>query len=180
MSDTTKPPEAPVVSTARSLIDKFAVPEETFELPLKDGVKFIVRNVRDVRVMRDIKVKAAKLARALSTTAPPEWKPWLPIDVDTAEIIFELSMLVVEPKFSNLEAAEFCVTVGPLAAYIHGQIMFRIGQNIVITEADLLEDEKNELLETGSEETTSPSAGKSSRSTPTSSPSASGDTPASS
>ena len=126
--------------SARNLINKYAVKEETFTIELW-GVNpetqqpevdtLTVRQVKGTRQLAEVKQMADKFFAMLtnSKTAPPQpFRAFLPIDEKTAEMVYVVSALVVDPPFSQLETLEMARDAGPLLTRIHGEIM---GRNVL-------------------------------------------------
>ena len=150
--------------SVRDLIDEYNVEEGTFDIPLKNGQKIVVRNVVDYRTIVAINKKAAGYRKMAKAGAfPPMWTPYIspgpePISTHVAEVMAYFTSLIVAPKFEDLDVLEFCHKNGTFAAWLFGKIMERMNNAVPAAELEAFEDEKNDLSPTESGEATSPSA----------------------
>lgn len=97
------------MNTAAEIIEKYTVPEGTFTIDLGNDDKFVIRNITSVSDFNKVRKRAQELiALNKSGNVPPAWKPFMPISDEVAEIVAKLTMLVVEPKFNDVEALQLC------------------------------------------------------------------------
>lgn len=156
--------------SARDLIDEIQQEEGTFDIPLNNGKKIIVRKVTNFRTIASFNKRAVAILKMAENEAaiPAAWRTYRPISSYVAEAMAKFTALVVAPKFTDLEVLELCAKNGPFAAWLLGQINTRMAEAVPYVEAEEIEEEKNASTETVSGETTSTPAGNGSVNTLTS------------
>jgi hypothetical protein len=131
--------------TAKDLIEDASVEEDTFDIPLRTGRKIVVRKVKEYRTIVALRKRQATIMRAVEKNAlPPSWKPYLPITSETAEIIADITGLVVHPKFSDVDVLELCRRGGMTAVYLHGLIKKSWQDSVPAAEVEEIEEIKND------------------------------------
>jgi len=158
--------------SADELIDRFEETESTFRIPTSDDPEqdLICKVISDVREMTQVRLKAQSLLKSWNAkTVLPEWLPYGPITQDVASIVATLTLVVLEPKFTDLQALKLCKKAGPAAAQFYADILRHTGRNMPQREMDAMEAEKNGLSPIGSTESTSQSDTNISESIPTTS-----------
>ena len=140
-------------SAASALIGAFKVKEDTFTIELNQTddngnvqtFRVVVRSLKGVPQLTQLKVRSQKFYKMCKGHPLPEYKEilkTLELDEATAEMVCELTDLVIEPKFNVVDALTMARDAGPALAYIHGQIMERVGYNSGAAEAEDLERRK--------------------------------------
>jgi hypothetical protein len=136
--------------TARELIDENIVEPGTYDIPLKNGRKIVVKSVCDFEEVVALRKSAADILQMSEAgTALKSWEAYLPISPKVADMIADFTALIVAPKFSSLEVLELCRTNGMFAAYLHGKIRIAMESVVPAAEAKALEAAKNDSGPTG-------------------------------
>jgi len=145
---------------ASDLISRFGQEETTYRIPtsIDPADDLIVRHVNDVREIMKVQEKARDLVKlSLKGTAPPAWRPYLPITQEVAQIVAEIVMLVEEPVFNDVQALQLCKQAGSFAAWLHSEIMRRYLLSIPTAEQIKIDDLKNDYSPTAYGAPSSPS-----------------------
>lgn len=129
--------------TGQDLLGLLTPSEDTYEIPVRDGVVLKCRMLRDMREMEGIKRKSRSLAALTAGTAPAEWRPYLPIAAVEGDVIAGMSAMVIEPVLSDLLLLQMCREAGPATFVLYQQMMAKVAGPLVEGETEALDLAKN-------------------------------------
>lgn len=155
-----------------SLLERYAPPEDVYEIELPHGERFTFRAIKSYSELRSFERDAINWFQSLPRKGSSgcdihPFKDHLPKDADAAVAAYSISRLSVSPKIEQLDALKMLAAPWLVRFFMKS---IDIGNRTIgsIYEGKLLEDAKNESGETDGGDGSSPSPGTPSASTPTS------------
>jgi hypothetical protein len=107
-----------------NLIDQYKAPDE-FDVTLPAGEVFKFRAITSHSELVQFRKNTAMFVKsATSKLVPEEWKPYTPIPAETAQIVYMVAELSVEPKLTQLDVLQIAKHLPFILETFNQQIEF--------------------------------------------------------
>ena len=121
---------------AGEITEFFRVDDATYEVEVKPGVKLLIASVSDINAIAAIEQCAVTVVENCEAGRgiPAEWVPFLPITLITARMMIYFSELIIEPKFTQVEALRLCKQAGPFPAFLFSKMTMKMAEKLPLGE----------------------------------------------
>lgn len=86
-----------------------------------------------------LRIAAIRWVKAVTTRPAPHWQPYLPLSEDTLGQCFWVRALGVDPKWSETDVLMATHDAPALIPLLYAHVMQRIGETVMMMEADEIE-----------------------------------------